>query len=617
MTDLPLWLQAVHHDGSPYYLTPLFPEVGEPVRVRLRTPVKAPVEEVFLRWTPDGEQTYEPMQAVEVSGPARYWEIILEGREPVLNYHFLLKSGDGVFWYTAAGPEAYQPTDVTDFRVLSNYRSPEWLTDAVFYQIFPDTFCNGDPQINPDRLPLRYPGYEPKIFPWGASVPETLPFQDGFFGGDLIGVSEKLEYLNELGVNAVYLNPVFQAPSNHRYDVVDYFKVDPRLGGDVALASLRQDMNVFGMRYLLDVVPNHCGAQHSWFRAAQEDPDADETDFFTFIDHPDEYHSWLHFPSLPKFSYRSEKLRRIMFTDENSIFRRWLKPPYDADGWRIDVANMLGRQGEVQMNAELSRLIRRVVKETRPDAYLLGEHFFDAGPQLQGDMWDGVMNYAGFYTPFMHWLAGFSQHTWHHGKITCSVPYPTHSLEATWRTRRAAIPWALARNQLNLLSSHDTDRLRTRIGGDESLHRLAAVVQFAFPGVPCIFYGDELGVENVPKYGSRACMPWEKAEEKQALFRFYSRLTQLRRELPALQEGGFQMLHTDRDSFAFQREHPEGRILAVANRGTQKLREIAVEHGGMPDGLRLREVFSGSEAVVQQGRLTVNTARGATLWVTC
>ena len=237
-----------------------------------------------------------------------------------------------------------------------------------------------------------------------------------FYGGDLPGITGKLDYLAGtssssgpgLGVNALYLNPVFTAYSNHRYDVADYDNVDPHLGGNAALAELRRGLTDRGMRYMLDIVPNHCGFMHPWFRAAQADPAAATAEFFTFRHHPDDYECWLGVRSLPKLNYRSPRLREAIYAGPDAVFRRWLRPPYAADGWRVDVANMLGRHGVDQLGAEVARGIRQAVKAENPDAYLLGENFFDATAQLQGDGWDASMNYAGFTMPLWYWLRGFT-----------------------------------------------------------------------------------------------------------------------------------------------------------------------------------------------------------------
>jgi alpha-glucosidase len=290
-----------------------------------------------------------------------------------------------------------------------------------------------------------------------------------------------------------------------------------------------------------------------------------------------------------------------------------------ADGWRVDVANMLGRQGEVQLGAEMARAMRGAVKETRSDAYLLGEHFFDATAQLQGDQWDGVMNYAGFTFPLWHWLRGYRQEA--RGvkdAIASPTPWPTSALEAAWRSRRAAIPWAIALQQYNQLDSHDVPRIRTVVSGRDALHRLAAVVQFTYPGVPGLYYGDEIGMQDVPRLGPRGCMIWEQGRWNTELLAFYRELIALRRDSPVLQEGGFQMLAVEPDTFAYQREGPAGRVLVVAHRSERPrpAAPIQVAQGGVPDGLAFVERFSGRVAVAREGRLELpEHPQGATVWV--
>jgi alpha-glucosidase len=308
-----------------------------------------------------------------------------------------------------------------------------------------------------------------------------------------------------------------------------------------------------------------------------------------------------------------------MVTGPDSVLRRWLRPPFSADGWRVDVANMLGRQGEVQLGTEIARAIRQAVKETRPDAYLLGEHFFDAAAQLQGDQWDGAMNYAGFTFPLWHWLRGYKQDA--HGMkdvIASPVPWPTAALESAWRSRIAALPWAIALQQYNLLGSHDVPRIRTVVGGNDALHRLAAVVQFTYPGVPGLYYGDEIGMKDVPRLGPRGCMIWDESRWDAALLAFHRELIALRRTSPLIQEGGFQMLAVEPDTFAYQREGTEGRLLVVAHRGERPRPAGPIEaaHGGIPDGLQFVERFSGKVAVTRDGSLALpELPQGATLWV--
>jgi alpha-glucosidase len=619
MDIYPDWLTAVHHDGSLHYVSPTYPRLGEKVRLRLRVGHAPKGLRLFVRIFPDGEQSFLPMTAVTNPGEDISWyEANLPIREPITHYRFLLEAPDGVWQYTAAGPIHYDPLDQTDFRIVADYAAPDWLATAVCYQIFPDRFANGDPTTDPQPHEFEYRGQRPQTLPWEAEPDPDLFFPLVFYGGDLPGIQQRLDYLQALGVNTLYLNPIFTAYSNHKYDVADYEQVDPHFGGNEALIGLRQALTARGMRYLLDIVPNHCGYWHPWFVRARQDAHAPEAEFFTFNQHPDDYASWLGVWTLPKLNYRSAELRRRIYEDETAVFRRWLQPPFSADGWRVDVANMLGRQGETQIGEAIAQGIRQAVKESRADAYLMGENFFDASAQLQGDQWDGVMNYSGFTKPLWHWLRGYEQGA--HGlgtTIRSAQKWPTAALIDAWRSRLAAIPWQIALQQYNLVGSHDVPRLDTVVNGNEALHRLAAVVQFAYPGVPGLYYGDEIGLTDKSLLGPRGCMIWDESRWNQERLAFYKKLIAFRQQSAALQTGGLQILAVEEDGFIFQREGSDGRVLVLAHRGETErpASELAAVPAGIANGARFRELFSGQEIAVSHGRLPLPAQlQGATLW---
>lgn len=618
MPSLPDWLHAVHHDGSALFVSDLYPRLGDRVRVRLRAGEAAPLHRVLIRITPDGEQAFLPMQPAETSGPSRWWQADVLVSQPMLHYRFALEADDGVWWLHADGVSAYDPLDATDFKLLADYDAPEWLDGAVFYQIFPDRFANGDPGNDPQPDEVE-PSRAPRTFAWGEAPAGDVPFPSVFYGGDLQGITQRLDYVNSLGINALYLNPIFTAPSNHKYDVTDYYAVDRHLGGDVALCELRAALTARGMRYVLDIVPNHCGYWHPWFQAARADADAPEAGYFSFRQHPDQYESWLGVWSLPKLNYTSAALRSRMYGDADAVFRRWLAPPYWADGWRVDVANMLGRQGGSQLGVDIAHGIRAAVKATRRDAYLLGENFFDASSQLQGDQFDGMMNYSGFTRPVRHWLQGFHQGAWGLKEpLRSTVPFSTEALVASWRGRLAAIPWVIALQQFNLLDSHDTERILTQLHGNEALHRLAVTLLLTFPGVPCLYYGDEIGMSDVPELGSRGCMVWDEARWNHDLLNFHRRLIHLRRSAPALQQGSFEIVAVEPDLVAYLRQSAGQRVLVVAQRSEEPRPAggLPVAQADMPDGLRFEEWHSGQVAVVAEGALALPTLpQGATVWI--
>ncbi len=609
------WTHSIHHDGSPLYVRSNSGALGDTATIRLRADVDAPITAVFLRSCPDGEQIVVAMQPAESDSVCRWWQVQLPLYALRTGYRFLLRTPAGSLWYNAAGLLAHYPTDANDFKLLADYSAPTWVRDAVFYQIFPDRFADGDPANNLRDGQYHIQGRPVRARRWGEP-PSKQHGPAEFYGGDLQGIATRLAYVAELGASALYLNPIFLAPSNHKYDVADYTQVDPHLGGETGLATLRRALDEHGMQLMLDIVPNHCGATHPWFVAAQADPQAPSAEFFTFRRHPHEYESWLGVSSLPKLDYRSERLRELMYAGPDAIMRRWLRPPYRIDGWRIDVANMLGRQGPSDLGHKLGRGIRRAVKAENPEAYLLGEHFFDGTPQLQGGELDAAMNYQGFTLPVWHWLAGFEiaaawDPTWVEPQ-----PMPTAELAAQLCAFRAAIPWQIATQQFNLLGSHDTPRLRHILRGDLALVRVAATLLFCYLGVPCVYYGDEIGLDGAGDPDCRRTMPWEERAWDHELRAFYQRLILLRRTAPALRWGGLQLLHAEGNTLAFQREAPEERLIVVARRAADGLAALPVRHAGLPDGARLRELLSGAEASVQGGMLPlVGLADvGAQIW---
>ena len=604
----PSWLQTIHHDGSEKYVSILYPRIGEQVRIRIRAGKDAPVRRIILRTLPDGEQVFALMQQGEASATANWWQIDLTIEAPITHYRFILECDDGIWWYTATGAVNYDPLDNTDFRILGDYNAPDWLQTAVFYQIFPDRFADGDSSTNPDNA-----------LAWEQSPAPDADFPTVFYGGDLDGICQKLPYLQELGINALYLNPIFTAYSNHKYDVADFMQIDPHFGGDDALIALRGALDERDMRYILDIVPNHCGYSHHWFQAARVSLDAPEAEFFTFHNHPDEYESWLGVWSLPKLNYNSLELRRRLYKSSDAVFRHWLKPPYAADGWRVDVANMLGRQGSTQIGHKISRGIRKAVKKTAPNAYLMGENFFDATSQLQGNEWDGVMNYTGFIEPLWHWLKGYKRGAHHFvGEVVSPIEWPTTAVNAAWQSRRASIAWGIAVQQYNLIGSHDVSRIRTMTGGNDALHRLATTIMLTFPGVPSLYYGDEIGMEDAPSLEARGCMIWDDSRWNHDLLAFHKQLIALRKGSQTLQRGGFQMLLTEVDTLAYQREGVGGRFIIIAHRGEQPrpAAPLPLHHADITDGATFTEFFSGQQLTVIDGTLPLLALpQGATLWV--
>ncbi|MEL7645659.1 MAG: alpha-amylase family glycosyl hydrolase [Anaerolineaceae bacterium] len=617
-TEKPDWLDQVLHFGTSDYLSNPRPRLGERVRVRLRAPMDAPILQVVLRTIPNGEQQFTAMTPSAAQGGWRDWEAELRVNEPRVPYRFAIRTESVVWWLNAAGSGQGVPFSLFDFKLLADTPAIPWLAGSVFYQIFPDRFENGDPANDPINEPIPYRDWRRQSFPWGQSAPRE-PGLLPFYGGDLAGIQQKLDYLERLGVNALYLNPIFSAYTNHRYDVTDYEHVDPVLGGDPALQSLSEALRERGMRYILDIVPNHCGIGHPWFQAAKKDPNSPEREYFFFGEVPGDYVSWLGFGSLPKLNYASQRLRDLMYRGEDGIMRRWLRAPWNASGWRVDVGNMLGRQDAQQLDREILPEIRAAVKETNPEAYLVAENFFEAASQLQGEGWDGVMNYSGFTDPLLHWLRPYQQDAVHwEGKLGGSERWPTGLVLRAWQENLAAVPWALALQQLNLIDSHDTARILSELGGNKRLSKLAAAVQFCFPGVPCLYYGDEIGLTDLEGFGSRACMEWDESAWDLELFGFYQQLIALRKSSRALAEGAFQILFGDAHSLLFQRVLGNERVLVYANRSEEAApaRELALPQAGFADQEVFRGLLGGGRAAAERGVLRLPALeQGAEIWL--
>jgi alpha-glucosidase len=368
---------------------------------------------------------------------------------------------------------------------------------------------------------------------------------------------------------------------------------------------------------MLDIAPNHIGVEHPWFQQAIADRNAPTAEYFTFGRHPDAYETWQGHATLPKLNYRSAALRDAIYAGQDAVMRRWLRPPFAIDGWRIDVANMLGRLGPDQLGPEVARGIRAAVKAESPTAYLLGENTFDATAQLAGDQWDASMNYAGFAMPVLEWLAGGEYWRPGHGRIFRSRPSATATLVETLDGFRAAIPWVIARQQYNLVDSHDTARVRSAVGGDDGRLRAALGFLLAYVGVPSIFYGDEVGLEGAGDIAARRSMPWDESSWDAGILSFVRTLIRGRLASAALRSGGFQVLEVADDSLAFLRDTDDELAIVVINRGpADRPPSVRVAHGAVPDRTDFVELLSGGRATVTDGVLPIPpTPPGTAVWI--
>lgn len=524
-------------------------EPGGTAVVRMRAP-NAAAGSVWLRYVADGEP--HTVQAVvdEDDGDETWWRAELPVPNRTARYRWLLDGGDvGYRWLNGVGLHSSDVAGADDFALAAMRGAPAWHARSVVYEIFPDRFAKSGVAAHiPDWAVPR----DWDRLPEGRGA--NTPFE--LYGGDLVGVERHLDHVVDLGADALYLTPFFPAGSSHRYDASSFEHVDPLLGGDDALRSLVGAAHARGIRIVGDLTLNHCGVGHAWFERAERDAASLERELFFFDGSPPfGYACWADVPSLPTLNWSSAELRRRM----ERVFLRWLAE--GLDGWRIDVANMVGRHGIQDVNHEVAAWARALIG----DDLLLAEHGHDFRPDLDGTGWHGAMNYAGFLRPVWWWLHG--------GKLEHDVfsntPAPTYTGgEAVMAMRgyRAGVPWDVVANSWALLDSHDTARFRTVTGSREA-HMVGIGLQLTTPGVPMLFAGDEIGLEGEWGEDARRTMPWDlQATWDRVLLGAYRELIAIRRSSDALARGGIRYVYVGDDAIAYLRESRDERLLCLAAR---------------------------------------------------
>ncbi|AEV15401.1 Maltodextrin glucosidase [Thermus sp. CCB_US3_UF1] len=518
------------------HVHPPFPELGEVVELFLETRAR----EGVLLYEKDGELHQEPLTRVPGGLRAR----VAVHASP-FRYAFRLPQG----YLGSHGLEKTLPRYDRFFHLLAGPLPPPWALGAVYYQIFPDRFRRGRPGLAPKEGAWRLGGKPIRTKAW-----HEPPGPEGaheFYGGDLWGILEALPYLEALGVEVLYLTPIFQSPSSHRYDTEHYLRVDPHLGGEEALQALYAALEARGMRLVLDGVFNHVGATHPWFQKALQDPESPERGMFTF--YPDgTYASFWGVKSMPKLDYASPLVQERFVFGKEAPIRRWLRL---AHGWRLDVAHSLGEGGTNRKNAHWLRALARAAKEAREEALVLGELSYDPTPTLRAHTLDGAMHYAGFAHPVMEWLSGRDVQ----GRAVALGA--EEAWQALW-DHYQALPLQLRPAMYTFVSSHDIPRALWRLRGDEARFKLAYALLFAFPGSPAIYYGDEVGLSQANPHSlwrgdpyCRAPFPWDEGAWKREILSFVKRLVALKKRHPALRLGGLWPLKAPKGVLAFRRRY--------------------------------------------------------------
>lgn len=531
-------LEAVYHRPKQNWA---YAYDGQTLHIRIRTKrddidhIEAIVGDKY-GW--NQTKTTVPMRVLSSDALFDYWETAVIPPFRRLRYAFRLTSGSDSIILTERGFVQEEPPSSDtffDFPFINPadvFAPPAWVKDAVFYQIFPERFANGDPSLDPEGA-----------LPWGSADPTPT----NFFGGDLQGVLDHLDHIAGLGVNAVYFTPLFEATTNHKYDTQDYMKVDPHFGTNEKLKELVDECHKRGIRVLLDAVFNHSGKTFPPFvDVMQKGKESKYADWFYVREWPlhvkdgiPTYETFAFEPLMPKLNTEHPEVRQYLF----DVATYWIKE-IGIDGWRLDVAN--------EVDHQFWRDFRRTVKAVSPEAYILGEIWHDSIAWLNGDQFDAVMNY-----PFTNAVLDFFGHQ----KIDAA------GFAAAIGSQLAAFPQQVTETAFNLLDSHDTPRLLTICGDNAEALKLAALFQLTYPGTPCIYYGDEVGLNGGGDPGCRKCMVWEPEKQNLDLLEFYSQTVQLRHRHGALRSTDLRFVHIGQadGTIVYERRDGSERLLIAMN----------------------------------------------------
>ena len=662
---------ALFCDGTEGYVYPPEPKENELVTFRFRT-AKDDVDRVGLVTSAD---TYV-MEKECTQGEFDYYTFETRLGEEPFRYCFEVQSGTEKYYYGRCGISR-EILEYYNFVVVPGFSTPDWAKGAVMYQIFTDRFYNGDKSNDVETNEYYYIGdYSQRVTNWDK-YPANMGVRE-LYGGDLQGVMDKLDYLQDLGVEVVYFNPLFVSPSNHKYDIQDYDYIDPHYGkivddgGEVlpngvtdnsqatkykkrttGLKNLEASNELFiklveelhrrGMKVILDGVFNHCGSFNKWMDReriyeGEEDyepgayvsADSPYRSYFRFFKEGPEnwpyngnYDGWWGHDTLPKLNYEdSVKLENYILY----IGRKWVSPPYNVDGWRLDVAADLGRSNEY--NHEFWQKFRRAVKDANPNALILAEHYGDPRDWLKGDEWDTVMNYDAFMEPVTWFLTGMEKHSDEAreellGNIDNFIGSMAHHM-SNMLTPSLQVA-------MNELSNHDHSRFLTRTNhmvgrvehlGPEAANeyvnkavmREAVVMQMTWVGAPTVYYGDEAGVCGFTDPDNRRTYPW--GHEDQELIAFHKEAIRIHKEHPALKTGSLKILGGEENILSYARFKGHDRIIVVINNRSERAEvKVPVWEAEIPIKCRMKRLLYSykdgyateyEEYLVEDGEVVAN-----------
>ncbi|MEC1527648.1 glycoside hydrolase family 13 protein [Bacillus spizizenii] len=548
---------AIHHQP---FSSDAYSYDGRTVHIKIRTK-KGDADHIRFIWGDPYEYNVgrwsaneQPMRKMAATDLHDYWfaEVVPPYRR--LQYAFVISDHQEDIFFGSSGvcPHNEKTLETTHYyfklpfvHEADTFQAPEWAKSTVWYQIFPERFANGREDLSPENA-----------LPWGSKDPDV----NDFFGGDLQGMIDKLDYLEDLGINGVYLTPIFSAPSNHKYDTLDYYSIDPHFGDPKLFRTLVSQLHQRGMRIMLDAVFNHIGsASPQWQDVVKNGAQSRYKNWFHIHSFPvkeDNYDRFAFTPDMPKLNTANPEVQRYLL----DIALYWIRE-FDIDGWRLDVAN--------EVDHVFWKTFRQAVSAEKPDVYILGEIWHSAEPWLRGDEFHAVMNYP-FTEPMIEYFAD--------GTIPASRM--AHRVNAHLMNGMKQVNEVM----FNLLDSHDTKRLLTRCRHDEKKARALLAFMFAQTGSPCIYYGTEIGLDGENDPLCRKCMVWEKEKQNRDMLRFMKRLIALRKqENTLLTEGSLEWnLLDDQNNFiSFSRNLDEKTLIYFFNQGDAtrhvSLRDLIIE----------------------------------------
>ncbi len=641
--------RALFSDGTADYRQPAEPGKNEKVTIKFRTAK----DNVDIVWLCHGGERQEMIKC-ESDGEFDYYAVTVQLEEEAYYYYFEVLTGMLDCYFDRCGvTRDIRPQ--YHFCISPGFSTPDWAKGAVMYQILVDRFYNGD--TSNDVLTDEYfyiRSTSKKVDTWEKS-PEHFSVAE-FYGGDLEGVRQKLDYLEELGIEAIYFNPLFVSPSNHKYDIQDYDYIDPHYGKIVVdegellspndrdnrkatryicrvtnkrnleasndlFATLVSEAHARGIKVILDGVFNHCGSFNKWLdreeiysreegyeKGAYVDEASPYHDFFAFHNvhawpNNTTYDGWWGHDTLPKLNYEgSGKLYHYIL----DVAKKWVSPPYNADGWRLDVAADLGHTPE--MNHRFWREFRQAVKEANPNAIILAEHYGDPRDWLRGDQWDTVMNYDAFMEPVTWFLTGMEKHS--DGR-TAENQGNLNNFRGAMEHYMASFLTPSLQCSMNELSNHDHSRFLTRTnhkvgrvehlganaaseGVNPAVMREAVVIQMTWPGAPTIYYGDEAGVCGFTDPDNRRTYPW--GREDKELLQFHRDMIRIHKENPAFRTGSVKFLNGEENLLCYGRFNRQQSFVVIINNDDKSRKiDLSVWAVGVPRYGKLKQVMFTNE----------------------